>query len=196
MDKRITSNTVYIVFDLEWNQSTTKYRARKNGVKLTGEIVQIGAIKLNQDLEVLDRYDVFIKPQIYTKMLKHITQLTDITNDTLADGVSFPEAVAEFLNWCGDDYVFVSWSPNDIIQLEKNMRFHGMPIDELPECYDMQYMFDDQITMDGRDSALSYAMWKLGIKPARSHDALNDAINTAAVMRSLDFTGGIKAYAV
>ena len=43
----MTAATEYVVFDLEWNRPPTRYRSKKNGVKLNGEIVQIGAIKLN-----------------------------------------------------------------------------------------------------------------------------------------------------
>ena len=192
----ITDATEYVVFDLEWNRPTTRYRAKNNGVKLKGEIIQIGAIKLNQKLEVIDEFDIYVKPQVYHKMLKEITQITDITNDMLNEGVPFQQAVKMFLDWCGEDYVFCSWSANDILRLEENMLYYNMEIDDLPECYDMQYMFDDQITMDGRDFALSYAMWKLNIKPKRAHSALNDAINTASVMRFLDFSSGLEAYAV
>ena len=57
-------------------------------------------------------------------------------------------------------------------------------------------MFDDQVTQEGRDFALSYAMWKMEIKPAPSHDALNDAINTAEVMRHLDLSEGLEGYEI
>lgn len=192
----MTDATEYVVFDLEWNRPTTRYRAKNNGVKLNGEIIQIGAIKLNQRLEVIDQFDIYVKPQAYRKMLKEITQITDITNEVLEEGLTFQQAVKMFLEWCGEDYVFFSWSENDIIRLEENMLYYDIAIDDLPECYDMQYMFDDQITKDGRNFALSYAMWKLNIKPERAHSALNDAVNTAAVMRFLDFSSGLAAYAV
>ena len=120
-ETKMTEATEYVVFDLEWNRPTTRYRAKNNGVKLKGEIIQIGAIKLNQDLEVVDHFDIFVKPQAYHKMLKEITQITDITNEMLEEGVPFQQAVKLFLDWCGDDYVFCSWSENDIIRLEENM---------------------------------------------------------------------------
>jgi hypothetical protein len=39
-------------------------------------------------------------------------------------------------------------------------------------------------------------MWKFEIKPERSYDALNDAINTVAVMRKLDFSEGLEGYEI
>ena len=76
------------------------------------------------------------------------------------------------------------------------MSIHEMDIDVLPECYDAQIIFDDQITQEDRSFALSYAMWKFDIKPERSHDALNDAINTVAVMKKLDFSEGLEGYEI
>ena len=38
----------------------------------------IGAIKLNQRLELIDQFDIYVKPQAYCKMLKEITQITRI----------------------------------------------------------------------------------------------------------------------
>ena len=188
----------YIIFDLEWNTPITRYRERRNGADLHGEIIQIGAVKTNAALEVIDTFTALVKPQVYHKMLRDITELTDITDEMLADAEPFQTVLPAFLEWCGreGEYAFFSWGPSDILYLEDNMQFHGMDISGLPVCYDMQVMFDDQITQDGRDFALSYAMWKLDIKPARSHDALNDALNTVEVMRHFDFSDGLDGYEV
>lgn len=185
----------YIIMDLEWNQSSTRYRAERNGVRLSGEIIEIGAVRVNGDMEILEKYCEFIKPEMYRKMNREVTKLTDITDEMIAGGRPFPEVITEFLNWCGGD-AFLTWSENDILMIEDNMLFHGMPIDDLPRCYDMQLLFDDQVTQEDRSFALSYAMWKFDIKPERSHDALNDAINTVEVLKRLDLSEGFEEYEI
>ena len=40
--------------------------------------------------------------------------------------------------------------------------------------------------MECRQFALSYAIWKLGIKPYPAHKAVNDALNTAEIIKKLD----------
>ena len=42
MIRKEESSMNYIVMDLEWNQSGTRYRAERNGVRLAGEIIEIG----------------------------------------------------------------------------------------------------------------------------------------------------------
>ena len=69
--------------DLEWNQSNTRYRAKRNGVRLSGEIVEIGAVRVDENMEILDRYCQFIKPECYQKMNGNVKELTDITNEMI-----------------------------------------------------------------------------------------------------------------
>ena len=188
----------YIVFDLEWNQPTAPHLTVMDPFKLSGEIIQFGAVKIRnlEDIEVVDTYTAIVKPIYYTKMNKNVEEVTELTDEMVMQGRPFPEVCKEFLEWCGEDFAFISWSPNDIYMLEDNMSIHGMDVENLPECYDIQLVFDDQVTQDGKDNALSYAMWRFEIKPNRSHDALNDAMNTVEVMRRLDFSEGVEGYEV
>ena len=184
----------YIVLDLEWNQPLSPQRMVREPFDLGGEIIQFGAARINSldDLTIVDKYSEIVKPVFYTKMSKRVTEVTDITDEVIARGRPFKEVCEDFLEWCGDDYAFITWGDQDIFMLEDNMSIHDMDIDELPECYDAQMVFDDQVTQEDRSFALSYAMWKFDIKPERSHDALNDAINTVAVMKKLDFSEGLE----
>ena len=188
----------YIVMDLEWNRPLSRQRMIREPVKLNGEIIQFGAARIDnlEEMNIVDKFSEIVKPIYYTKMNKEVTTVTDLTDETILQGRPFEEVCTEFLEWCGDEYVFITWSGNDIYMLEDNMSIHNMDIDQLPECYDVQLMFDDQVTQDDRNFALNYAMWKFGIKPERTHDALNDAINTVEVMKRLDFSEGLEGYEV
>ena len=86
----------------------------------------------------------------------------------------------------------MTWGPDDVRMLEDNLLIHDMDLDWLPASYDAQIIFDDQVTMEGRQYALNYAMFLFGVKPLASHDALNDTINTVKVLRNLSFLRGIQ----
>ena len=188
----------YVVLDLEWNQPLSPQRMVRKPIRLSGEIVQFGAVKIDslEELNIVERYSEIVRPVFYTKMEKHVTEVTDLTDEIVSQGRPFQTVCQEFLDWCGEDCAFITWSDNDIFMLEDNMTVHGMDTENLPVCYDVQLLFDDQITQEDRSFALSYAMWKFDIKPERSHDALNDAVNTVAVMRKLDFSEGLEGYEV
>ena len=56
----------YIVFDLEWNQPIDYGQHSKRA--LSFEIIEIGAVKLSEDFELLGSFDEFIKPVVYKKL--------------------------------------------------------------------------------------------------------------------------------
>ena len=179
----------YIVFDMEWNQPLVP-KKRVNG--LYGEIIQIGAIKVDDKLNELDEINLMIHPQFYKKMNKEISELTGITQEMIDSAeMLFPEAMEKFREWIGEDSVFISWSFSDISMLENNIEKYGLDSSWLPECYDAQIMFDDQEMCEGRDYALNYALYHYNEKPDSSHDALDDARSTLKVLRHLDLEEGI-----
>ena len=81
----------YIIFDLEWNQpySNDISFMKRTRMPLTGEIIQIGAIKLNDKLEIVDSFTMYVKPKYLLHMHKHVKALTGITNQDLNRGVPF-----------------------------------------------------------------------------------------------------------
>ena len=189
----------YVVMDLEFNfPRKASLRSENNGILLESEIIEIGAVRLNESLEQEDEFCSFIKPTAYKTINDEVKKVTGITTDMMWGGGDFQAVVDEFLKWCGDDYAFVTWSNNDIFTLEDNMLYHGMDIEDLPECYDVQPMFDDQISMNERNMALNYAIWKLGIKVSGDHlhDALCDALETVEVMKKLDLSEGLDEYLI
>ena len=53
----------YIVFDLEWNQNPDGRRHPDS--RLPFEIIEIGAVKLNEKREIVDIFQCLIKPKVY-----------------------------------------------------------------------------------------------------------------------------------
>ena len=98
---------MYIVMDLEFNCSNNSYVSEKNGVRLPNEIIEIGAVKLDDDLNELDRFCSFIKPAVYTKINTEVKKLTDITNDMVYQGVEFPEAITNLDHIIGSIFIWI-----------------------------------------------------------------------------------------
>lgn len=176
----------YIVFDLEWNQSNTG--KEKEVKELPFEILEIGAVKLDDDFEFTDTFHCLIKPQVYHEM-HHITQnLIHIRMDELENEKYFPEVAREFLEWCGEDYIFCTWGPLDLTELQRNMRFYQIPaLSGGPmKFYDVQKLFS--IGYEDRKSrrTLEYAVDFLKvIKDIPFHRAFSDAYYTAKVLTKL-----------
>ena len=52
----------YIIFDLEWNQSSQPGGVDSQGNALPFEIVEIGAVKLNENRDMIGEFSELIKP--------------------------------------------------------------------------------------------------------------------------------------
>lgn len=186
----------YIVFDLEWNQPANEAATVKTPVYLTGEIIEIGAVKLDEAFRPTDELRLYILPQYYTKMHKRIAALTGIRDKALAaEGIPFPEAYAKFIAWCGSPCAFMTWSMNDVPMLIDNMRLHGIDASELPECYDIQRIFSREILRTDTRSSLDAALALLKEKGDPAHDALHDARNTVKICNHLDLAEYLCEYA-
>lgn len=185
----------YIVFDLEWNQPASPEAAVREPVYLAGEIVEIGAVKLNDAFEKVDELRLYIRPQYYTRMHRAIASLTGVHDRDLQEqGLPFPEAFAAFRNWCGEEYTYMTWSTSDLPVLIDNMRLHGLDVSELPDLVDVQRIFDREIMRSQRRTNLDHALEVLGVKGERAHDALNDSRNTVLVCDRMDLDGCIDEY--
>lgn len=186
----------YIIFDLEWNQSASEAAAVTEPVYLTGEIVQLGAVKLDERFRIIDEKRLYITPRYYTKMHRKVASLTGIHDrDLRAQGRPFPDAFADFQEWCGEDYSYMTWSMSDLPVLVENMQLHGISTDNLPECYDIQRIFGRELMRSSRRYSLDHALEILGKKGDVAHDALHDARNTALVCDQLELEAYLEEYA-
>lgn len=82
----------YIVLDMEWNRPFNMKSMVKKPLMLHGEIVQIGAVKLDENYHILDTFKIMVSPKYYTKMNKKVSKLTKITTEELQFGFPFPVA--------------------------------------------------------------------------------------------------------
>ncbi|MBS7262343.1 MAG: exonuclease domain-containing protein [Eubacteriales bacterium] len=186
----------YIVFDMEWNQPFSREQTVRTPVLLVGEVIQIGAVKLDEGFHELDTFKINVRPVHYTRMQWSVRKLTGIDNKALRAGVSFPEAYEAFARWCGDDPVFLTWGYDDVPMLQSNARLHGLDPSLTGKWYNLQTIFDRQIAHEGRQCALSRALELVGadFEEEAAHDARGDASATAALCRRLDMKKGLAEY--
>ncbi len=188
----------YITLDLEWNQAYAEKALavqKRLSRRLRGEVIQIGAVKLDKNMNPCGSYQVIVKPKYFKKIHKHVSVLTGITQEQMDLGVSLPEAAERFRKWCGRDFAFLTWGPDDIPMLKENFRVHDIPTAWLDSNYDLQPIFNKQTDGVNKQRSLEYAMEYFGIpQNLPAHDALNDAYFTALVAAKLDIAEGIRSY--
>lgn len=175
----------YIVLDLEWNQADGKF---DKGGGLPFEIVEIGAVKLNWRMAIVDEFEEIVKPKIYPHIHYMTSQIVGLSEEELENGRPFEEVMNDFLKWCGKDYVFCIWGTLDLTELQRNMCFYGM--DELADkplpFMDIQKMFSIAYEDGKIRRALEFGVDYLNIdKTIPFHRAKNDAYYTAKVLEKI-----------
>ena len=188
----------YITLDLEWNQAyAQKALAVQKQLKcrLRGEVIQIGAVKLDEKMNICGSYQIIVKPKYYKKLHRHVSELTGITQEQMDMGTLLPEAAERFRRWCGRDYAFLTWGPDDIPMLKENLNAHGIKSEWLDRVYDLQVIFNKQTDGGTKQRSLEFAMdyFEL-VQNLPAHDALNDAYFTSLVAQKLDVPLGVKEY--
>ena len=177
----------YIVFDLEWNQSPggKKY----SNSRLPFEIIEIGAVKMNEKREPVDVFQRLIKPQVYNWIHDSIHEVIHVDYHELENGIPFPRAIRNFLEWCGEEYRFFTWGNQDVMELQRNMKFYGL-LDLLPgpvTYYDVQKLYSISYDDGTHRCALEHAIDELKIEKSRGfHRALADAWYTAKVLEKIN----------
>jgi len=188
----------YIVLDMEWNQPWPGSPSSRKvlPVAIRGEIIQIGAVRVTEDQQVTDEFQVLIKPKYYRHLNRRVSKLTGIKESRLKDeGISFPDAMEQFREWCGEDIVFLTWGFDDIGILKENLRLFGMEESWTDRWYNAQMIFNAQTDGSTSQKALSKALDIFGIEPSRpAHDALGDAYHTALICARLDLKRGAAEY--
>ena len=101
----------HIMIDLEMNKIEKQWRGKN---KLSSELIEIGAVRMDDHFEVVDTYQSYVKPEFGT-MDAVIIDLTGITDDKVKDAPGFAEAMDDFTEWIGPgETQFYSWSMSDI----------------------------------------------------------------------------------
>ncbi len=174
----------YIVFDLEWNQCP--HGPEYENPRIPFEIIEIGAIKLNESFEIIDEFEGIVKPRVYKHLHNHIRQMLSYDETALRKGKPFEVVCKDFQKWCGSDYVFGTWGTSDLTQLQKNMDYYYMNTFEEPfQYYDIQAIFGE-CHPDLGSCRLEKAVAALDL-PCNEcfHTAINDARYTAYVFQKL-----------
>ena len=188
----------YIVLDMEWNQPWPGSPSSRKvlPVQIRGEIIQIGAVRVTEDQQVTDEFQILIKPKYYRHLNRRVSKLTGIKETRLKEeGIPFARAMEQFRQWCGEDIVFLTWGFDDIGILRENLQMHGLDCSWTGKWYNAQMIYNAQTDGSTAQKALKTALAEMGIEATRpAHEALGDAFHTAQICARLDLKKGAEEY--
>ncbi len=178
----------HVILDLEMNQIDTDDENIKK--QCCYEIIEIGAVVLNDDMEQTAEYKSYVKPE-YNPILPHYTELTGITDDMVKDCDTFAAALTRFLDFtqeeCSKPFKVYSWSLADPNQFRSEANMKGFKDERL------DYMLENWIDFQKDFCKMLGSRRRVSLKDAvfyagdefkgKQHDALCDSINTALLFR-------------
>ena len=188
LSRKITDGTEFVVFDMEWNQPMPGKEYPFDVSKLTGEIIEIGALKYvydNGELIYNDSFSADIAPVKYTKLHYHVKKVTHKKNSDLLNGIPFESAYRSFRNFCGDS-ILVGWGSSDPSMLKMNLEFFGLDPKLNMFFLDLQPIFSLFAGLQGTQRSVEAAVDYYNIdKNEIFHSATADAHYTGAVFEEI-----------
>lgn len=176
----------WIILDLEWNTATRGVTVDPVlADRMMFEIIEIGAVRLDDKLEITGRFQRHVKPVLYTKIQRHIAKVTQRTQQSLDEGVLFPEAFSDLMAFAGADPILASWGSSDPEVLISNMLFHGLEEASF-RAANVQAIFSAiaEGTRRGNQRSIEYALDYLRLaKDLPFHEALSDAVYAGRILK-------------
>lgn len=175
----------YVILDMEWDSAYHKMHKR-----FVNQILQIGAVKLDENFNIIDIFDVTIKSPISKRVSRRFTELTGITKEMMIKGVSLSKAVNEYNDWIGNDTVTITWSNSDLYTIAENEKYllDGQKF-KLDKYLDLQVFIQGELRLIGHEIksqiSLGSAAELLGITTDNYdlHTAKDDSLLCAALLK-------------
>jgi inhibitor of KinA sporulation pathway (predicted exonuclease) len=156
----------YIVIDLEFN-------GRKHYDIYPMEIIEIGAVKLDKNLNIIDTFQSYVKPKF--EVNRFALKFCGIEKQTLQKSDAFETVIRRFIDFCGDDYKLLAWGGSDFFNLFVDCRINQVDNGWLTRLVDLTHFFDGGL----QQAVESHELSPIG----QHHSALDDALNAAQLVR-------------
>ncbi len=108
----------FVIFDLEWNSCYSKKTK-----SFINEIIEFGAVKVDEKMNITDKFSVIVRPQIGKRLSSSIAELTNLTDEEVSRGYPFEYSLKKFSKFTRNCLV-MSWSTSDILALMQNSRYY------------------------------------------------------------------------
>ena len=175
----------YVVIDLEMCRVPKSFRTVN--YPWSRETIQIGAVMINDSLEIEDEFNTYVAPE-YGYIDDFIKRLTGITKSDIKDAVDMADALKMLLDWAPKDAKFVSWSDTDYVQINREIQAKNIKLERFDEMshnwIDCQLIFSEDMSGRMNEDYKKYALKEALIAAdicfdENIHNGLVDARNTA-----------------
>ncbi len=166
----------FVVFDIETTSLSARY----------GEIIEIAGVKISGG-KTVGQFSEFVKPTHSIPF--HITELTNISNDMVADAAPIETVLPAFLEFCSGSVLVAHNAKFDVGYIRKKAEELSLPFDF---CYMDTLMLSRRLLTALKKHRLNQVAKHLGFAFSGHHRAINDAEVTARIfLHFLELLGGL-----
>lgn len=167
----------YIILDLEatcWQDNTEKEQ---------NEIIEIGALKIDHNKQVISEFSAFVKPKLNPKLSDFCKELTTIKQSDIDGAASYDVVLPRFIEWINpnDAYVLCSWGFYDKSQFAKDCDLHRLDKAWLKNHISLKHQYAE-IKHLKKPLGMNGALNKEGLQlEGTHHRGIDDARNIAKI---------------
>ncbi len=167
----------YIIFDLEATCWEEKHRH-------VSEIIEIGALKINNNKEIVDEFNAFIKPILQPQLSEFCKKLTSIEQSDVDNAKDFRDVIDKFKKWIGvgeEEYQLCSWGFYDKKHLIIDSKLHNLNGDWLEKHMSVKHQHQ-MLKNLSKSAGLDYAIKFEDLEfEGKHHRGIDDARNIAKI---------------
>lgn len=167
-----------LVIDLEATCSTDESVPKKEM-----EIIEIGAVALDESARVIDRFQAFVRPVRHPILTDFCRELTTITQSDVDAAHALPEVTAAFRDWVattGAD-LWGSWGIFDRMLFERDFAYHGIASPLPPTHTNLRECFEEAVAARPQDFGTALGWAGLTFE-GQQHRGIDDARNIARLI--------------
>lgn len=168
----------YIIYDLE----ATCWLGRPP--KGYNEIIEIGAVKINEYGENLGIFSSFVRPTVNPILSGFCKKLTSITQDQVNTARTYSKVIEDFKLWSNmyeEEFYVCSWGQNDKKLFKDDCDLHKLDTDWLEYYVNLKGQYD-QIKGQSVKGNLKKIVSREGFEfTGVPHRAISDAENLAKI---------------
>lgn len=184
---------IFIVLDLEatcWDKED-----KKKPVGFRNEIIEIGAVKCDDNGNVIDEYCLFLKPKKHPIISEFCTGLTTIKQEDVDNAIDAETGLMQFFRWAYSDaktaeeivhdVKFVSWGHYDKRQFRDDLKLNNLNVHLINDENHMslKHLHGEWNNL-GRPIGLGWACKMEKIQfTGTAHRGIDDARNVAKIFK-------------
>lgn len=171
----------YLVIDLECTCDDNNSFDRSKM-----ETIEIGAVLINDKLELLGKFEAFVKPTINPVLTDFCKQLTTIKQSDVDNAPLIEEALRDLAAFCNEhgEYKFVSWGGFDYRQIKRETKLKGLR--NVMEGANINYKDVYKNKTGDKAKSITGSLKGLGKEfTGTQHRGIDDALNIYEVIKIL-----------